>query len=178
MQMVTQGAMAHAGPLVTAAKGGRAKFSTPSEGERLFTATPKDDKSSTPAEQQCSVVSVLSIVRDGSSWGEGGRSFVDFLNVLRAVSNEGVTLDLALSVESEEEFHNIVCAVIKLYRLDTPPDSKCQPVFSLTTSAEPVPLSGIQVFHIPMLRGDPHPAVLDGVPREQRGTHSAQKARR
>ena len=98
--------------------------------------------------------------------------------VLNDIADDGATLDLALSVESKEEFDTIVCSVIQLYKLDAPSGSKCQPLPRIPADMVGVPLSTIQVFHVPSLQGDPHPAILNGVPREERGLHPAQKARR
>ena len=105
-------------------------------------------------------------------------NIMDAMQVLNDIADDGATLDLALSVESKKEFDAIVCSVIQLYRLDAPSGSKCKPSPRIPISMVGVPLSGIQIFHVPSLQGDPHPAVLTKVSREQRGLHPAQKARR
>ena len=100
------------------------------------------------------------------------------LQVLNNLVADGVTLDLALSVESEAEFNAIVCSVIQLYKLNAPSESKCPPSVHVPAGMAGVPLSGIQLFHVPRLHGGPHPDVLNGVPRAVRGIHPAQKTRR
>lgn len=100
------------------------------------------------------------------------------MQVLNDIADDGATLDLALSVESKKEFDAIVCSIVQLYKLDAPSGSKCKPSQRIPADMAGVPLSGIRIFHVPSLQGDPHPAVLNKVSREQRGLHPAQKARR
>ena len=61
--------------------GGQAAFSKPSSQETLFSVVPKGMSSGRAPEQACPVVTVLSIVRDAGSWGDGGRDFIDFIQV-------------------------------------------------------------------------------------------------
>ena len=71
----------HAGPVLGAKAKSQAAFSKPSSQETLFSVVPKGQPSGRNPEQACPLVSVLSIVRDAGSWGDGGRDFVDFIQV-------------------------------------------------------------------------------------------------
>lgn len=71
----------HAGPVIRAGVGGKAAFSKPSSHETLFSVSPKGMSTERAPELACPVVTVLSIVRDAGSWGDGGRDFIDFIQV-------------------------------------------------------------------------------------------------
>ena len=67
--------------MVAAGLKGKAAISKPNDLEKLFSVVPRDQGSSNPPDNTCPVVTILSIVRDGESWGVEGRSFQDFLAV-------------------------------------------------------------------------------------------------